>query len=389
MFDAFGLTLLLLPLATAFGWYLHSRFKPPEEQPPPKTQYLQGVQHLVNDETDKAIDVFIKLLDVDHDTLDTHLALGSLFRRRGEVDRALRIHQNLVARANLAPKHRNRARYELAQDYLKAGVLDRAESLYRELLEQGMFQDKALAALISIYEKERDWGKALEATRKQEGALGRSQRERIAQYMCELAEEAIWKHEPKTAAQWLKKALAENRDCVRASLLQARLLQDEGDHRGAIKALLRVPKQDAQFVGEIIAPLKKAFQALDDQAGLTEKLGNLASSSPLAAVQVANARQLHATRGNGDAYLADFLAEAPSWTAFLALLELTDAAASPTLAGPLDSLQKALHHTLNTAPLYRCEHCGFAGRGMHWQCPSCLHWESVLPVDDVTKPKAG
>lgn len=388
MFDAFGLTLLLLPLATAFGWYLHSRFKPPEDQPPPKTQYLRGVQHLVNDETDKAIDVFIKLLDVDHDTLDTHLALGSLFRRRGEVDRALRIHQNLVARANLDSKHRNRARYELAQDYLKAGVLDRAESLYRELLEQGMFKGKAVAALISIYEKERDWERAIEATRQQEGALGRKQNTRIAQYACELAEEALWKQEPKTASQWIKRALAENRQCVRASLLQARLLAQGGDHAGAVKALQRVQKQDPQFVGETLEPLRKAFEAMDNPAGYARALESLAAATPQAKVQVARARQLHADQGNGDTYLADFLAEAPSWTAFLALLELTDADADPRLAGPLASLQKALANTLNTAPLYRCEHCGFSGRGMHWQCPSCLNWETVLPVDDVTRPAA-
>lgn len=385
MFDTLGLTLMLLPLAAALGWYLRSRVRPPESRPAGNTDYLQGVQYLVNDETDKAMDVFIRLLDVDNDTVETHLALGALFRRRGEVDRALRIHQNLVARPNLDHRYRNRARLELAQDYMKAGVLDRAEGLYLELLEQGMFQDESLDALISIYEKERDWERAIEALRRRERVAGVPQRQRLAQYACELAEEALWQSDLKTAAGWVRKALADDRDCVRAALLDGRVRAADDDHGGAIKAYRRVIKQDARFIGEIVEPLRKSYAALGDEAGWRDEIRQLAEQVQLPSVHVAAARADQDAGEDGAAALAEHLAKTPTWTGFLHLLELNRADVPDALAAPLGSLHDALRSTLASAPLYQCGHCGFSGRAIHWQCPSCRHWASMTPVSDVVR----
>lgn len=384
MFDAFGLALLLMPMAGAVGWYLRSRVRPPETQPAPNTDYLQGVQYLVNDETDKAMDVFIRLLEVDNDTVETHLALGALFRRRGEVDRALRVHQNLVARPNLDHKYRNRARLELAQDYMKAGVLDRAEGLYLELLEQGMFQDAALASLVSIYEKERDWERAIEATRRQEKVQGTAEPGRLAQYACEMAEEALWQKDSKTALQWAKRALTDDRGCVRASLLEGKALEATGDHKAAVRAYRRVVKQDPRFVVETLGPLKRCYEALNKSDEWISYLREQSTQQSLPAVQVALARE--STPADGVALLASYLSTTPSWTAFNHLLELNQAELPPTLAAPLETLHGALRATLASAPLYACQHCGFSGRAIHWQCPSCRNWASMTPVSDVAKP---
>lgn len=385
MFDTFGLTLMLLPLAAALGWYLRSRVRPPETQPPGQAEYLQGVQFLVNDETDKAMDVFIRLLDVDNDTIETHLALGALFRRRGEVDRALRIHQNLVARPNLDHVYRNRARMELAQDYMKAGVLDRAEGLYLELIEQGMFLDESLDALISIYEKERDWERALDALRRRERVAGQPQRERLAQYACELAEEALRDNDTKTASTWLRKALADDRGSVRASLLEGRLRSAEGDHAGAIKAYRRVIQQDPRFIGEIVEPLRKSFSVMNDTEGWQAQIRALAEQVDQPVVHVAAAHAQQEQGGDGARLLADHLAKTPTWTGFLHLLELNRVELPDELARPLGSLHQSLRSTLASAPLYQCGHCGFAGRAIHWQCPSCRHWASMTPVSDVVR----
>mgnify|MGYP001440072004 FL=1 len=183
--------LALLPLAAASGWYVRGRAdRGDEPMPPVNADYLRGISQLVNEDADQAIATFVRVLEVDNDTAETHLALGNLFRRQGEVDRALRMHQNLVARPNLKAIHRNQARYELAQDYLRAGVLDRAEGLFRELADQNLFLERSLSGLIAIYEQERDWDQSIATTRRLETVRGTSMRPVIAQYFCELAEQA-------------------------------------------------------------------------------------------------------------------------------------------------------------------------------------------------------
>src|SRR5699024_5712911 len=179
------LLLLLLPVAAASGWYVRGQHGADEDKAPPiHSDYLRGIHYLVNDESDQAIESFVRVLEVNDDTVDMHLALGSLYRRQGEVDRALRVHENLVARPNLNTAHRNRARYELAQDYLRAGVLDRAENLFRELAQQKVSLERTMAGLISIYEQERDWPRAIEVTRQLGRVRGYSLRPVIAQYCC-------------------------------------------------------------------------------------------------------------------------------------------------------------------------------------------------------------
>lgn len=386
MLESAWLVLLLLPLAAASGWYVRGRLRLPEENPPVvHPDYLRGISHLVNDDADKAIEVFMRLLEVDNETVETHLALGNLFRRQGEVDRALRVHQNLVARPNLQAVHRNQARYELAQDYLRAGVLDRAEDLFRELVDQGMYLDRALAGLVSIYEAERDWGQAIETTRRLESARGHTLRPVIAQYQCELAEEARTAKDPAAALAHLKTARGEYRECVRASLLRGAIEEAAGDHGAAIKCYRQVARQDIDFVTEVLAPLERCFLALDDAAGYRRFLDDVIARYDGAAPQVALARLLQ-RQGDidaGIAALANYLQATPNWIGFYHLLDITRSGSTTGLSGPLDSLRESLRQIIHNQPLYHCGHCGFAGRYLHWQCPSCKQWNSMAPVRDL------
>lgn len=386
MLEGYWLVLLLLPVAAASGWYLRGRIRAPEERTPTvHPDYLRGISYLVNDDADKAIEVFMRLLEVDNETVETHLALGNLFRRQGEVDRALRVHQNLVARPNLKPVHRNQARFELAQDYLRAGVLDRAENLFRELVDQGMFLERALSGLVSIYEAERDWEQAIETTRRLESIRGYSLRPVIAQYCCELAEAARTAGDIEAAQQHLKAARSEFRDCVRASLLLGEIAEAGKNYAEAVKAYRQVVKQDIDFVTEILEPLERCYLAQDNVAGYRRFLEEAILGYEGPAPQVALARLLQREDRNDEAIaqLSDYLQATPNWIAFYHLLDLTWSGTRAGLSGPLDSLRESLRQVIGKQSLYHCGHCGFSGRYLHWQCPSCKQWNSVAPVRDV------
>jgi len=208
---------LLLPVAAASGWLVAQRgksFLSPD--------YFKGLNYLLNEEPDKAIDVFIKLIDVDSDTVETHLALGLLFRRRGEVNRAIRIHQNLIARTTLNPQQRSLALFELAHDYRHAGLLDRAEDLFRELAISGKYQVLALRQLLEIYQQEQDWNKAINIAQKLV-VFDNKQMHTIAQYYCELAEDYRQKGQNDAALEAIENALKADQNCVRASLIEGQL----------------------------------------------------------------------------------------------------------------------------------------------------------------------
>lgn len=379
--------LLLLPVAAASGWYVRGRRvdTADDADTPLHVDYLRGIHHLVNDDSDRAIEAFVRALDVDNDTVETHLALGKLFRRQGEVDRALRIHENLVARPNLSASNRNLARYELARDYLRAGVLDRAENLFRDLVEQNLFLDRAMSGLITIYEQERDWPRAIEITRRLEKARGYSLRPVIAQYYCELAEQAREGGARDTMRQYLKRARAAYKDCVRASLLRGALAESDHDLRLAIRIYRQVMKQDAEFISEVIVPLYRCYDGLHDLCGFGVYLQEVMAVTDSVQPHIAYARLLHEQQktDEGIAHLSRYLQQQSNWIGFNQLLNLTRARTHGGLTGPLDSLRQSLDRIIERQAIYHCGHCGFSGRYLHWQCPSCRQWNSMVPVRDI------
>ncbi|GAB3682687.1 lipopolysaccharide assembly protein LapB [Salinisphaera aquimarina] len=378
--------LALLPLAAASGWYARGRATGEDEPTPPvNADYLRGISQLVNDDADRAIATFVRLLEVDNDTAETHLALGNLFRRQGEVDRALRMHQNLVARPNLKAVHRNQARYELAQDYLRAGVLDRAENLFRELADQNLFLERSLSGLVAIYEQGRDWEQAIDTTRRLETVRGTSLRPVIAQYFCELAEQARGNQAIDQAHRFLKSARHSFRDCARTSLIGGLMAEHGGDHRGAIRIYRQVLRQDIDFSSEIIEPMRRCFDAIEDPRGYADFLRELMPLYDGAHPHVAYARLLHRQKKSDEAiaHISEYLQGDPNWIGFYHLLDLTWSQTRSNLTGPLDSLRQSLGQIIERQPTYHCGQCGFSGRYLHWQCPSCRQWNTIVPVRDV------
>jgi lipopolysaccharide biosynthesis regulator YciM len=258
---------LLLPAAAYSGWVgamRQSRSKVKHQENHLSREYVVGLNYLLNEQPDKAVDVFIKLLDVDSDTVETHLALGSLFRRRGEVDRAIRIHQNIIARPQLSVAERREALLALGQDYMSAGMFDRAERIFLEVVEICAGTEiSSLQGLLDIYQQEKAWEQALEVIKKLEVSIGESMNWKAAHYYCEIAQRSS-KNKAYDAAQYaIKQALAVDKDSVRASIMQAELDIQAGRYRQAIRALKRVPEQDPAFLSEIIEPLVHCYHESD------------------------------------------------------------------------------------------------------------------------------
>lgn len=288
---------LLLPVAAATGWWLgHKRAGVSSGDAGDETlrsDYFRGINYLLNEQPDKAIEVFIKVLEVDEETVETHLALGNLYRRRGEVDRAIRIHQNLVARNTLSTQQRHEALLELGQDYLSAGLLDRAEALFSELSQTEGYRVQALRQLIDIYEQERDWDQAIASARQLEKATGNQLGGVIAQYHCEQAEKLRQQGDFSAALKLTNQALDTHRACVRASLLEGDIHSQRDDHERAVRAYQRVEDQEPAFLPETIERIHRCYRGLgrpDDMRAylsrLLERYGSMSAALELAEIVV-------------------------------------------------------------------------------------------------------
>ena len=295
------LSFLCLPVAATFGWYVGRKDRSRQfdlSLLQLRRDYFKGLNYLIDEQPDKAVDVFIKLLEVDSDTIETHLALGNLFRRRGEVDRAIRIHQNLIARPQLEKQYRVQALSALGQDFLGAGVLDRAERLFLNLVEMGEENQASLRFLLNIYQQEKDWEKAIEMAKKLASVSGESMHTVIAQYYCELAEMMKERGRVRETQQYLKRAQTVDSSCVRASMIRASLLVEEQQYKEAIRYYKRVVSQDPDFISEIVSPISECYRKLDEEAKLVDYLEECLQKYPRISLVLAISDTLQTWHGD-------------------------------------------------------------------------------------------
>ena len=376
---------LLLPVAASSGWFAARRsFSKQNENNARKlsSNYLQGLNYLLNEEPDKAIDVFIKLMDVDNDTVETHLALGVLFRRRGEVNRAIRIHQNLVARGTLSPQQRALALLELAQDYQRAGLLDRAEHLFEELIQAGFYETFALQQLVSIYQQEHDWQKAIDVTFKLMTHTGKQLNATIAQYYCELAEAA---QELEQIELYLAQALETDPDCVRASLLKGRLALESCALEQAIEAFQTIEKQDTTFLSEAVEPLQNCYRQKGELDQFAQYLHRILEAHGGITPMLVLARLIyeHETPQAATEFVVKQLRARPSLRGLDHFIDITLPEADGIGRENLLLLKDITSQLLRNRPIYKCDECGFTGKTLHWQCPSCKQWNTVKPIQGI------
>lgn len=385
----FGVVVALLPVAALSGWLLGRRDaaarSPRGANSGMSPDYFRGLNYLLEDRPDKAIEVFIKVLEVESDTVETHLALGNLFRRRGEVDRAIRIHQNLVARTSLEFDQRSTALLELGVDYMRSGLLDRAESLFKELLESGAHQRQAIDHLVDIYQQERDWDKALEYTLRYEKLANRSLRERRAHFLCEQAQTLIETGDVEDASARLREASEIDPACVRASLMQAELAMTAGAYEAAIRHLQKIERQDIDFLPEAVGPLVESYRALGREQDLFAHLEHLcelhAGITPV--LTLTGIMSERGDIGGARARLVRELEQRPTVRGIDRLVDYSMIGAGTDLQEHLQLLKKFTQRLLEQKSNYVCGNCGFHGRVLHWQCPGCKFWNSVKPVHGI------
>ena len=255
----FDLLWLLLPVAAASGW-LTARFKKRQKSLSP--DYFKGLNYLLNEEADKAIDVFIKLIDADSETIETHLALGVYFRRHGEINRAIRIHHNLITLSDLPLKQRHVALFELGLDYRQAGLLDRAEHFFQELIYSETHNVLALRQLLEIHQQVQDWDNAISVAQKLASANNQPLDIEIAHYYCEQAEKFLQNRQFDAAQHAIEWALKIDSNSVRASLLEGQLALETNNPKAAIVAFERVEQQDADYLTQVIEPLQICYQKI-------------------------------------------------------------------------------------------------------------------------------
>ena len=374
--------LLALPFFFILGWIaarIDIKHLVRESRALPRS-YFRGLNFLLNEQPDKAIEAFIEAARVDPETIEMHFALGNLFRRRGETDRAIRVHQNLVGRDGLNDEQRLQALAELGQDYLKAGLLDRAESIFEKLLGTRR-EEEALLSLLEIYQQEKEWQKAIDIAGRLPQHAGHMWAKEIANFHCELAAAALLEDNRAEARARLEQALAANRRCVRATILLGELALATGDAAAAIDAWRRVEQQGPQYLSLIAARLTEAYRREQREVQGIALLKSWLDQHPSLDLLDAVFQSTLAASGPEQAYalVREELRRNPTLLGLDKLLEAQILVAPVERRSDLQLMKNLIHEHTRRVARYRCDSCGFKARQFYWRCPACGGWETYPP----------
>lgn len=381
------LLLPLIPLAAWGGWWSARNLFRRNEQKRNRMfsrRYFQGLNYLLNEQPDKAIQVFLEMAEVNKDTVETHLALGSLFRRRGEVDRAIRLHQNIISKQHLDDEQRTKALLELGEDYMRAGLFDRAERLFSELTQRGTEAPQALRHLLDIYQQEKDWHKALDMARELEAHTGERMGVYMAHFCCELAEEELHAGQLEAARKQLRQARRHDPQSIRARMILARIVRRQDHGEEALDLYEEIADMDSDFIPQILddylACAGEAGQQERAEARLRawcERHGSISVVLTLTAM-IREAEGVDAAAR----FLAAELSRNPSVRGLDRLIELK-LKGGPEIESGDEILRSVAQRLLARQPTHRCAHCGYSGHTHYWQCPSCKRWSTTRVIHGV------
>lgn len=388
MYELFLIVALLLPIAWYFGYRNGKSIienKRAEQQVGLSRKYFTGLNYLLNEESDKAIDTFVSMLEVDSETVETHLALGNLFRKRGEVDRAIRIHQNLIARPSLSSYHQKISLMELGYDYMGAGLLERAENIFKELTFSKAHKQASLKQLLLIYQQTKDWKKAISVSEKIQSDFSSKFNHEIAHFYCELAEQKLQVKAHKEAVTFVKKALSIDPNNARATLLSGEIYFSLGRNKQAIRTYKNLIKQDIELLPEALEKILLSFKQLRDQKGLIDFLTFAIAQGAGTSTILLYANELQLTQGDKITaeYLVEVMNDHPSVKGLLKLIDLHLEHASESAQSSLIMLKSVVTKLLENKPIYHCNNCGFDTKTLFWQCPTCRSWGSVKPIQGI------
>ncbi|QWD86614.1 lipopolysaccharide assembly protein LapB [Polynucleobacter paludilacus] len=382
--------LLLIPILFGLGWMaarwdlrLEHRMDELERLRQQRSTF-KGLSLLLNEQPDQAIETLVKIAQLDPETIELHFSLGNLFRRRGETERAIRVHQHLANRDDLKPRDRDHAAYELGRDFLRAGLLDRAEASLNRVGE-GKYAAPAKESLLEMYQVERDWQKAIIAAQELESLQGKSHQTEIAQFHCELGQEALRRQDLTGAEQSIARALQAVPNHARALILQGDYFMAMHRPAQAIETWGAIAKLHPAYMHLLAdrwmlahANLDTAEEGLDR---LVELLKTQASGELLDIVH----KHLTQLRGShiAEAMLVEVMQSSPSLSALSKLAEtrlaLAESNGSDDKIAEIKAILGLLKQRTTSLARYTCGNCGFRARRFYWQCPGCNHWEAYSP----------
>ncbi|PHM60797.1 lipopolysaccharide assembly protein LapB [Xenorhabdus stockiae] len=380
------LLFLLLPIAAAYGWYMGRRSAQQDKQQSAdrlSREYVDGVNFLLSNQQDKAVDLFLDMLKEDSSAFEAHLTLGNLFRSRGEVERAIRIHQSLMESASLTFEQRLLATQQLGRDYMAAGLYDRAENMFVQLIDEKDFRESALNSLLTIYQSTSDWSKAIEVAEKLV-RLGKQQfREEIAHFYCELALQGMREDGFSDAIGYLNKAAQANKNCARVSIMFGRIYMAQKEYTKATEVLKRVLEQDKQLVSEVLPMLQECYRELVQPEGWEAFILRCVEENcgAIAEIHLADIIEQKEGRDTAQIYINRQLERHPTMRLFYRLMDyhLADAEEGRAKESLL-LLRNMVGEQIRTKPDYRCHKCGFTSRSLYWHCPSCRSWDTIKPI---------
>jgi lipopolysaccharide biosynthesis regulator YciM len=373
-------SLAILPVAIGFLWLLfRTKQTHKQQQSTLSSEYFKGLNYLLNDEQGKALDIFVKLVESNWDTIDTHFTLGKIYRKNGEMDKAIKIHQGLIARPSLPDQYRSKILLELGYDYLGAGWFDRAEGLFKEVLIEEPKSQEARHNLILIYQQEKDWFKAIDIAVQLYSETPSVIGPMIAHYYCELADISKAKGDVSQLENHANKALRYDKDCVRASILLADQAKAAGNDKKAIKLYEGIENQDAESMILVIDSLLECYARLSLHDKLYEYLLALQKRHENLYLQNVIARVIEKSQGKQAAvtYLSDKVKHQPSLLGMKSLITYKQQEAGADEV--FEDLAKAISIMQKDSVEYRCQKCGFSTNTHFWLCPSCNHWGRVKP----------
>ncbi len=367
-------------------WRILRRIKRrPPSQRSFTSEYFKGLNYLLNDEQGKALDIFVKLVESDWEIIDTHFALGKIFRKNGEIDKAIKIHQGLIARPSLPEKYKSQVLLELGFDYLGAGWFDRAEGLFKEVLLQDPASSVARRNLILIYQQEKDWHKAIDVAAELFSEDPKNIGPVLSQFYCELAEQAQNRGDLQQLETSARQALRYDASSVRASIMLAQMFETQHEYDEAIRYYEQVELQDADFIPEIIDALIDCYEKAGRSDGLLDYMTALVERQQhldLIASYAAVLERYQGTQAVLD-YLRKKIEQQPSIKAIYQLISYYEKK-MPACEAIVSDLKNSLQAMQVGHAEYKCHHCGFESSTLYWLCPSCHHWGQIKPAEVVT-----
>ncbi|MCI1033124.1 lipopolysaccharide biosynthesis regulator YciM [Raoultella sp. BIGb0149] len=380
------LLFLLLPVAAAYGWYMGRRSAQQSKQDDASRlsrDYVTGVNFLLSNQQDKAVDLFLDMLKEDTGTVEAHLTLGNLFRSRGEVDRAIRIHQSLMESASLTYDQRLLAVQQLGRDYMAAGLYDRAEDMFKQLVDETDFRLSALQQLLQIYQSTSDWQSAIDVAERLVKLGKEKHRGDIANFWCELALQQMANSDMDKAMSLLKKGAAADRNSARVSIMMGRVWMEKGDYPKAVESLERVINQDKELVGETLEMLQTCYQQLGKIDEWEAFLRRCVDENTGATAELMLAQILEQREGieAAQSYVTRQLERHPTMRVFHKLMDYhLNEAEEGRAKESLGVLRNMVGEQVRSKPRYRCQKCGFTAHSLYWHCPSCRSWSTIKPI---------